>query len=154
MSRDVEIFKKYKKIRNKLGSDIKKSRINYYTNKFSDIMYDPQKTWRMLKNVLGKSRTVLQDAMTVSGRTVGGKALSDEFNRPFLLSGAPPIQSTGGFEDYVSCNLSNSLFLYPASPEEIVTLIRNIKEIRVGLTTLAQSQLKLCLTSLLAYCVI
>lgn len=40
-NRDLSILKEFKKVRNKLNAHIKKSRLQYYTDKFADVSYDP-----------------------------------------------------------------------------------------------------------------
>lgn len=43
---------KYERVRNKLCTDIKKSRVRYYTDAFVAIYFDPQKTGRIMKGLL------------------------------------------------------------------------------------------------------
>lgn len=47
----------FKKIRNKLGSEIKRARTTYYQNKFSDIFNDARKMWKTVNNLLSKNES-------------------------------------------------------------------------------------------------
>lgn len=44
-NRDLNLFEEFKKVRNKLNSDIRDAKTNYYTNKFYSMQDDTRKTW-------------------------------------------------------------------------------------------------------------
>lgn len=127
LCRDLSILKEFKIVRNELGSDIKKSRIRYYTGKFADIFFDPQKTWRTVKGLLRGTQNIIPTEMRVGEQTLSGKALADEFNRHFLTFGASPLSTSEDFEKYIKHNIQHTMFLYPTSPTEIVSLIGSLK---------------------------
>lgn len=127
LSRDLSILQQFKKVRNKLGADVKKSRIRYYTDKFADICYDPQKTWRTIKGLLQRTPNSVPTKLKIGDATLSGKALANEFNRHFINFGAFDQTSTEKFEKYIKHNLRHTMFLHPTTPTEIVSLISDLK---------------------------
>lgn len=116
-------------VRNKLGFDIKKPRIRYYTDAFSDIFFVPPKTWRTVKGLLRGTQKIIPAEMRVGEQTLNGKALADDFNRHFLTFGASALSISEDFEKYIKYNFQHTMILYPASPTEIVSLIGNLNRI-------------------------
>lgn len=126
-NRDLRMLMEYKKIRNRLSSDIKKSRITYYANKFAEIYFDPQKTWRTIKDLLRKTRTAAPKEIKIDGQILTDNALANEFNRHFLTFGASEVTTCVDFETYIEHNLPQTLFLYPVTQVEIVGIINSLK---------------------------
>lgn len=127
VSRDLGILKEFKKVRNKLNADIKKSRIRYYTDRFADVSNDPRRSWRIVKDLLRKTHTSVPVEMKIGEQVVTGKALSNEFNRHFLSLGATDSVTAKQPEKYINSNLVHSIFLHPATPTEIVGIISKLK---------------------------
>lgn len=126
-SRDPEVLKQYKKFRNKLNADIKKSRVDYYAKKFTDILYDPKKTWRTLKDLLRPARSSLPQELTLGDKVLSGKPLAEVFNQHFLSFGAFDSEGNNNFAKYMNTSLQNTMYLNPVTPTEIVRIIKNLK---------------------------
>lgn len=71
-TRDLSILGQYKEVRNKLGSDIKKSRIPYYSRKFSEICYDPHKARHTVKELLQNLQAHIPIQMETAGEVLSG----------------------------------------------------------------------------------
>lgn len=54
-TRSESDFCVFKKVRNKLNSDIKKAKCEYYMNKFSEVMGDPRMIWQTVNEIISKN---------------------------------------------------------------------------------------------------
>lgn len=62
-TKDLDILAEYKKRRNKLNSDIKKAKVNYYKNKFITIQHNPVKVWKTAKELMSKSSSTIPNGI-------------------------------------------------------------------------------------------
>lgn len=125
--RETEMLKHYKKVRNKLNADIKKSRVDYYANKFTDILYDPKKTWRTLKDLLRPTKSSLPQELTLGDKVLSGKPLAEVFSQHFLSFGSFDSRGDNNYEKYINTCLQNTMYLRPVTPSEIVRIVSNLK---------------------------
>ena len=119
-TKDLSILEQYKKVRNQ-------SRIHYYSRKFSEIYYDPQKTWRTVKELLQKPQTHVPVQMEIGGEVLSCEALANEMNKHFLASGNFDGTASGHFERCLEHRLSDTMFLCPTSPTEMGSLICSLR---------------------------
>ena len=135
-SRSDSDLSKYKKYKNKLTSLLRSSEKNYYCKRFIEIQGDIAKTWKLIKSVLprtSKNDSICEinvDACLVSDPGI----ISNKFNQFFTGIGStlakkiPNIDGTHReFLSSAICKLSNSLFLCPSTPSEIVNVVSTFK---------------------------
>lgn len=127
--RDKDIIVKFKKVRNKLNSDLKKARREYYINKFMSILGDPKKIWSTVGTLISRPSDPPPTELKIDGKSYGGKQLSDLFNTHFLTSGACSSSPTNAANviSYIRNNVTSTIFFSPTDEEEISTLIACLK---------------------------
>lgn len=84
-TKDVEKFKEFKKLRNKVNKDIKKAKDSYYRHKFENI--DRHKLWKASNEFNNPQCNIIPAVMNIDGVTLCGGHLSDKFNEHFLSCG-------------------------------------------------------------------
>lgn len=126
--KDLSLLNKYKKLRNKLNSELRKARISYHTNKFAAISNNPRKIWCSMRSLIGESNAKIPSTLTFEGTEYSGAALADKFNSYFLSCGATsPCQGPRKeLEKYISSNTVDSIFLTPCSELEILSFLKSL----------------------------
>lgn len=129
-SRDKNLLTEFKQIRNKLNSDLKNAKSEYFLRKFEGNYDNPRKLWDMVNNLTNKDTSVYSaHTISVDGRNVAGEELANIMNEHFINIGAPREQDTdcesGGAAK--TSNISSSIMLAPTSPNEISNSIKQIK---------------------------
>ena len=119
----------YKKYKNKLISIAERY---HYHKKFHKHRGNLQKTWQILKDIIGKKtvslfhREFLVDDKIIQDK----KTIADKFNDyftnlgPELAKGIPEV--TEKPEDYLSGTFKNSMFLAPVTTDEIKGITENV----------------------------
>ncbi|CAN7943922.1 unnamed protein product [Ixodes hexagonus] len=114
-TRCPEYLAEFKKVRNKLGSDIKQVRSIYYENKFASIYNNPRNVWRTVNDLMSKNDRRSISELIIEGVSCTGTVLASQFNDHFLMSGASNISDKDGsdYEFYVASNNESSIFYIP-----------------------------------------
>jgi len=124
----------YTKYRCHLTSLLRIAKKSYYTNQIELHNNDMKKMWSTLNNLLGRNKQVkLPDFfIDTSGNKISrAQDIANKFNDFFTSIGAslankiPP--PTGDFQPQPMASLSNSLFLSPTTPDELMKLSAKLK---------------------------
>lgn len=120
-TRDPDIFKAFKVFRNKLTTEIRRARDQYFCDKFSS-MNKSDELWRKLNALLGRSSgsspiTTIQNG----GKELTGIDLANAFNSHFT-------DITSNFVDSNTLNTRNekSMFLTPISESEVISVFMGL----------------------------
>lgn len=126
--KDLALLVEYKRIRNKLSSDLKKARLQYYTHKFAAISNNPNKIWNCVRDLIGKCSKRIPNALSFNGVEYKDASLADQFNTHFITSGASSEQLdiNSGLEKYITSGVVDSLFLAPCSELEISSCLKSL----------------------------
>ena len=125
----------YKKFRNKVVFEIRKSRNDYYNNYFNTHKNNMKKLWsgiRSIINVSSKSGYCISQLIQDGKETDDPKTMANIFNKFFVnvsqkvTSGIPRTRKCP--LDYLKQRNDKSLFLSNATPEEIEALINSLQE--------------------------
>ena len=119
----------YKKYKNKLNKLISIAERYHYHKEFQKHRGNLQKTWQLLKDVIGKKTVSLcHREFLVDDKIIQDKKLiADKFNvyftniGPEFAKGIPEV--TERPEDYICRTFKNSMFLAPVTTEEIKGII-------------------------------
>lgn len=126
--RDPALLADYKKIRNKLNSDLKKAKSIFYQNKFIQINGDHKKMWDMVNHLMSRMQTcdALREIMK-ENEYANGQELADEMNRHFVNIGQYAGKNTCTDNCLEGHSVSESVMLSPSTPTEIQTIIMQLK---------------------------
>ena len=129
-------YKEYRKI---LKGLIKLAKTTYYVNKFQQCGNNSKKTWKLINEIRGKSKTITKADFVIDGsrvmcrRVIASKfneyfaSLAYKLNQEILEDCGLPIEETISFEEYMSKSVKNSIFLRDTDPDEIVEIISDFK---------------------------
>ena len=135
---DSEIYDKYKNYRKKLRILIKSAKNNFYSKKFDKCKGNSKKTWELINELRGKSKTKSKSSFLINGSIVKDRRIiADEFNKYFtsiahnLNENASsewnnsnlPIIPIPHFSTFIGKRVNESMFFEPCSIEEIKTII-------------------------------
>ena len=139
----------YNKFRNKLNHLINTAERNYYREKFDQYKNNLNKSWKIIKEVIGrnKSKPQLCKQFEVNGTKIeDSKIISNKFNDYFVGIGdsmAKKIQpSIRKFSEYLSGSYMNSFYLNPTTEEEIDKIINSFKDSACGWDDIASKVIK------------
>lgn len=97
-TKNLDQLAEYKKMRNKLTSDIKRARNLYYENRFNSISHDSRKVWNCVNELRNKNERELISEILIEGIPYSGSSLANKFNDYFLKAGACTSLSTNGID--------------------------------------------------------
>ena len=144
----------YKNFKNNLTKTIKKAKKSHYVSKFEEYKINVKMTWKIV-NELVKGKKVNR---SVSSIVVDGNEITDEKNiaEHFceyfsniacnLSSNIPPP-----INDPISnltVRLSNSLFLSPVTPSEIISIVCSLKNSSYGIDSIPTKMFKIVINYL------
>ena len=124
----------YKKYRNKLHSLIRKTEREYYETLLNQYQYDLAKSWKVIKDVINKSKNAaISDKFIIQNKVVTDrKYISNHFNEFFTNIGSNLVENIPNNNkdpvSYIHDNFHNSMFLVPTDVteiENIITLLNN-----------------------------
>ena len=124
----------YKKFRNRVANELKKSRINYFQNYFTENSQNMKKLWSGIKSIISNKSSVssrINKIKTKSGNLTSDPAeISNEFNQ-FFVNVANNITETipktpKSPIDYLINRNSSSFFLSPVTPIEVNEVILHL----------------------------
>ena len=121
---------KFKNFRNRLNCVIRKSKRNYFYNKFEKTKGDMRQTWKTINNVMGRGQ---KDSLPDQFKDGNGilitdpKNIANKFNNFFVNVGpdlAANINSTGKtYDQYLGEPMQKSMFMKPIVEKEIIKII-------------------------------
>jgi len=119
--------------RNKLTSLIRISKRNYYNKKCNDCGNDAKKMWSLINGLLSKraGRKVAEKIIVNNIEVTNEIDIAEEFNKFFAsiaseLDDSIPRSNYSPLRSLVG-NYPNSFFMSPATPDEVVKIIMNLK---------------------------
>ena len=125
-----ENITKYKSYRNKLIKILRAAEKNYYADKFELFKFNTKQTWQTVKHILHKRDiTPLVDSFKINNTVTTDKiTITNKFNEYFVNIGptlANKIPDTADtYKKYLSGTYKASFSMYPATPDEIVNVVK------------------------------
>ena len=124
----------YTQQRNKVSSAIRHEKQNYYRNRFSKVRNDIKGTWGVINDVLNKTRTKVQsfnikhNNMDISNP----QEVVNLYNEYFRSIGSQIVKelpsNSKSFNDFLHPrNCTESFFLKPIEPSEIIKIVSQFK---------------------------
>lgn len=77
-------FQKYKRLRNRLNSDLQKAKQQYYKLKFSSISTEPKIVWNLERTIVGNPSPSIPDTLKLDGREYSNEFLAQNFKNILL----------------------------------------------------------------------
>lgn len=124
----------YKTYRNHLTNIIKRTKANYYSQKFSNFKLSTRKIWELI-NDIGNTKSKIQTTskcITVNSQTINDPhEISVAFNKyfsqiaPKLADELPPSQTS--HNSYLRGNYSSSMLMPPITHSDIIAAIQSLK---------------------------
>lgn len=129
----------YTRFRNSLRDEIRTTKNNYYINLFEDCKGNMRKQWKVIDSLIGlkNKKCNIKEIVQKDGSVIKGSSeIANLFNDHFLnvvgdsnkqiekCSFQSDIRSKNKFPFISPCN---SIFLKPTNPQEIYTIIKNLK---------------------------
>ena len=132
------LYSRYKKYRLELRKVIKCAKKDYYCKKFDKVKGNIKKTWELINELRGKSKSNFKASFVINGKIVEDRReIAKEFNI-FFSSTAKKLNSkvysstlpnnerfTHNFKDFLDSNknMCNNIFLNPCSETEVAEII-------------------------------
>jgi len=130
-NQNIDKYKAYVNLYNRLKRSMK---TNYFTQQINENKTNIKKTWAILKQVLGKHRTIstFPDSFTINNKTISSKQeIVNSFNNYFStignLTGQKVKTTNKHFSDYLKNPMPHSMFVEPVEQEEVLNTVNNLK---------------------------
>ena len=151
----------YTRFNNRLKNTIRRSKKNYYENKFEQCRSDLRSTWKIIRTILGGSSRGRIKSIMVNGENVEDEEMiAGAFNDYFTTVASDLDRllpdSTANPMNYVHSSVVSSMFLNPVTAVEIDSVIMSQKKKSNRKNTLPLSILSACrqmLCDVIAYLV-
>ena len=136
---NLEKLTSYKEYKQFLKHAIKRAKLMYYTNKFDESCKNPKKTWQIINELRGKTKSSSKDDFLIDGRRITCRriiankfneyftSLASRLNEKFLSDGGLQIEQLESFTQFMSKSVPGSIFLEDTNPEEIVKIISDFQ---------------------------
>jgi hypothetical protein len=139
-SGNTELKRKFKEFRKNLKAVIKLAKKKFYLRKFTAVQGNMKKTWALINDLRGKSKTNIKASFIIDGKLVNDRRkISNGFNEFFssvarklnvkLNSSklANEITCNVDYLDYLRSRVSSSIFLSPCSSSEIELKVKEFE---------------------------
>ena len=141
-SGNIELQSKFKEFRKKLKNVIKLAKKKFYLKKFSSVQGNLKKTWALINELRGKSKTKIKASFIIDGKLIKDKRqISNGFNEFFSsvarklnakLNSSTLARSNSticddDFTMYLRNRVSSSIFLSPCTSSEIEYKIKEFE---------------------------
>ncbi|MFZ2540057.1 MAG: reverse transcriptase family protein [Oscillospiraceae bacterium] len=129
---DVQLIK-YKKYKNKLQEIIRQAEKRYYSSKILESKDNLSKTWKVLNSLINKKQVRRKiGPIEVNGVVIENQeAIANNFNNYFANVGSNLAKQIPAScrkpADYLQNPTSNSMFFAPATDQETIEVITNLK---------------------------
>jgi exonuclease III len=140
--------KTYKMYRNKLHNLLRRCEKDHYDKIFNENKNNIRKSWAIIKEIINKKKeSILSDKFLIDNQLVDDRhVIADSFNK-FYVNIGPTLASTipQGSTDptsYISSGVSNSIFLESVEQEEIVNIVKALKNASPGCDELTSMVVK------------
>ena len=153
-SGSAELMDKYKKRKNEVLSLLKNTEIMYFSDQMEINKNDLNKTWKILRVILGKDRnpSAKNPTFKLDGKIISDRAaIANGFNNYFVSIGpklASEISSNVNPISYVK-NINNSIVIPNITCHEVYQVICSLKNSSAGWDDFPTFVLKKCSDSLL-----
>ena len=143
ISGDKVKYERYKLYRLKLRKLIKAAKKNYYSRKFEKVKGNAKKTWELINELRGKSKSSIKASFMINGKLVESKReIANEFNMFFSsiakkvnakvyssTLNSPISTKCDKFKRHLDKNLGqlNSMFMSPCTIDEIAKIIADLE---------------------------
>jgi hypothetical protein len=129
----------FKSFRNKLQKDIRALKNNYYNNLFSKFKGNSKKTWNVIKEITGQSYNSSFNKISLEVDNVlleDPLKVANELNNYFLSIAETLNKNNNMPKNFNECtwknyfkdfNVANSIFLTPVDKNELVSVIKSLK---------------------------
>ena len=150
--KDEQLFIAYKSIKNRLNSLLYNTEIQYYSNQLEINKNDSAKTWKVLKNIIGKESSKSKQNITfcIDGTIVTDSTkIANGFNNFFVSIGpklAENITCSVNPMSYVH-SIENSMVLLDVPCTEVRQIISSLKNSSAGWDELPTFVAKKCVDS-------
>ena len=136
---DFVKYERYKEHRKILCKTIKLAKKSYYGRKFEKCMTDPKKTWSLINDLRGKSKTPPKSSFVIGGERVNcRRIIANKFNDYFVSLASNlnatiehhngvPINDIQSFSQYLSNRVESSIYLYDTYDLEILDVIKEFE---------------------------
>ena len=137
-SGDYEVYMKYKKFRKELKYIINLAKKNFYCSKFEKASGNIKKTWEIINDLRGKSKSNIKASFVIDGELVENRReISNKFNQFFssvarkmnckLYSSIPLNSNEIEFKKYLKNRVPNSIFLSSCTEDEVSKVIQTFE---------------------------
>lgn len=126
-TRSEDDFRVFKSERNKLNSDIKRAKQEYYMNKFTPLSGNSNLMWKAINEVMNRVSITNKVKLQQSG--LSDVQIANAFNAHFtdVGSSSQPNVSVTPWE-YISNRCSSTLFLVATDEREVQNMISSLKD--------------------------
>lgn len=126
-TKDAETLNAYKKFRNKLQSDLKNAKKEYYEHLFLNIRNQPKKIWDTVNKITSRKVVAQLQFTHLDGEPVGSLEIANRMNNHFIRAGAHPTHTDKSGKCATNIpHLPSSIFLQPTNDTEVRDLIGKI----------------------------
>ena len=136
-----ELYESYKNYRKHLKGIIKAAKRNYYSKRFDNVKGNMKKTWALINELRGKTKSRIKSCFKIDGELVEDKReIANGFNNFFssiaknmnvkLYSSRPVLgglNSNRIYTEYLKKRVCSSIFLYECSSNEIIDIIKELE---------------------------
>ena len=124
--------------RNKINLQVRKTKSNYFLNKFDQSISDIKRTWTIIRNMMGcKSKSNIIECITVGGREFSRQSdIAEQFNEYFCsvaskLDNLLPNPEISPLH-YMGPPKPNSFYLFDSNEAECAKIISKLKVTRTN----------------------
>ena len=131
----ISFHEKFKRYRNKLNAIIRLARKEYYKKKIQSASGQSSTTWKVLNEILGKSigKDFPTELHVNGGITSDPKEMVNILNSYFVNIGINLSNSSSSgrtsFVDTLLGRCNKSMFFKPATANEVLSIVKNLKKI-------------------------
>ena len=151
---DVKLFDQYKITNNSLKSSLRNAEINYFSDQLDLHKNDLSKSWKILKNIIGKDNNKTKNNLTfcIDNKTISDSTeIANSFNNFFVTIGphlAENINSKISPMSYVKY-VTNSIAILDVTCTEVRQVISSLKKSSAGWDEIPISIAKKCIANLI-----
>ena len=137
---DSDLYEKYKNYRKRLRLLIKSAKNKFYSDRFDQCKGNSKKTWELINELRGKSKTKSKPSFLINGTLVKERrVIADEFNKYFtsiafnLNENASkdwnsniPLIPIPHFSSFLGKRINDCMFFEPCTNDEITKIINGL----------------------------
>ncbi len=129
---------RYKRYRNKLHHLLKITEKSHFQKLFEENKNNAKKSWDIIKDIIGRKKQITSNKSFMSGNKIieNDKEIANGFNK-FFVNVGPSLADKIPVQDieptsYLGGNFLNTFFLTPCTPDEIISITKNLKNSAAG----------------------